>query len=79
MLDDDNEDDNDDVEGNEDKDEAEEEITVVVDVVDVVEEGLELVTTEVVGFDDEAHDITEGSVTPCAEQSSWAKVMVAVE
>lgn len=59
--------------------EEEEEITFVVDVVDDVEEGLELVTTEVVGFDDEAHDATEGSVTPFVAQSCWAKVMVAVK
>ena len=51
-------------------------LTFVVDVVDIIEEmGLE--TTE--GVDDEAHDATEGSVTPPVSQSWSTKLMVAVE
>lgn len=47
----------------------------VVNVLDIIEEEMELETTEEV--DDEAHDATEGSVTPFDLQSWSAKVMVA--
>ena len=52
-------------------------LTLVVDVVDIIEEEVGLETTE--GVDDEAHDATEGSVTPSDSQSWSAKLMVAVE